>query len=137
MTSVKIISNPYDRKITYQRKNDTSGEWIPVDYANNPNSILLSSAMTDSFFPFNVDKIVDAVIEVYKDESGKVAIEFEGTDDEYHELELVCGDESHKDAVVLTKSDRYLENARDILPDIIDIFKNLNPLITETVQDRS
>lgn len=137
MTTVKIISNPYDKKITYQRKNETSGEWIDIDYDKNPNSVLLKDEFTKGFFPFIADKIVDAVVEEYKDENGQVAIEFAGTEDEYDELALVCKDESHKDSVTLTKTDQYLENARDILPDIIDIFKNLNPLISETVQDRS
>lgn len=137
MTAVKIISNPYKKNIAYERQNAFSKEWIPITEESNPNSSLVSYDLSHGFFPFYVDKIVDAIVSEYQDQDGKVTIEFQGTEDEYNELALVCGDDDHKDSVKLTKSDSYLENARDVLPDIIDIFKRLNPLISETVQDRT
>lgn len=137
MTTIKIISNPYDKQIKYQRLNNEINEWVDIDYDSNPNSSLLTEELTKGFFPFYVNKIVDTILEEYKDENGMVALTFEGTSDEYNELQLVCNDHEHINKTKLNTMDCYLENARDILPDIISIFKSLNPLISDTVNDRS
>ncbi len=55
MAKVKIISDPYNNKISYERMN-TAGEWEPVA---NSNSKLLSEKLTRCVFPFNVKEIVD------------------------------------------------------------------------------
>ena len=62
---------------------------------------------------------------------------FEGTDDEYHELESVCSDNEYSDKAKLSRSPICLENARDILHDVIDVFKELAPLVSESVSDKS
>ena len=65
------------------------------------------------------------IIGAYQAGSEKVNIVFEGTDDEYRELESICSGEDYAGKVALYKSSKYLENARDILPDVIDVFKEL------------
>lgn len=57
---------------------------------------------------------------------------FEGTGDEYKELQELCMDERYTNIVKLKKSELILENARDIFPDINEVFdKNLRPLIIQ------
>lgn len=136
MTTVKIISNPYEQKITYQ-KQKTDGSYQPIDYDNNPNSQLLKDDLCHGFFPFVAEKIMDAVIDEYQDENGQVQIVFEGATDEYRELSLICDGATYKNRVMLKRSGNYLENAGDILPEIITIFGKVKPLISGEIRDRS
>lgn len=129
MSKVKIVSNPYRKEISYYCWSAYSGDWKQITREENPNSGLISEDMTTFFFPFSVNRIVDEIIKEYKDEDGKVEILFEGTDDEFKDLSEVCNADEYKGIVNLVKSETYLENARDILPDIRDIFKNVKPLV--------
>ncbi len=129
MSKIKIISNPYQKKIEYQRWNESVGQWIAVDLENNENSRLLSDELTTTFFPFIVQKIVGVIVNEYQDDSGKIDIVFEGTEDEYKDLQEVCTADEYHDIAALFKGERCLENARDILPDIKNIFESIKPLI--------
>ncbi len=129
MSKIKIISNPYQKKMIYQRWNESAEQWITVDLENNENSRLLSDELTTTFFPFIVQKIVDVIVNEYQDDSGKIEIVFEGTDDEYKDLQEICAEDKYQCIVKLAKGERYLENARDILPDIKNIFESIKPLI--------
>ncbi|MDD6488251.1 MAG: dynamin family protein [Clostridia bacterium] len=132
MTTIKIISNPYQKKIGYQIWQESSSQWKDINYENNSNSKLLSSKMISSFFPFKVKTIIDTIIEEYHK---PIKIVFEGTEDEYKELQDICKEESYQE-ITLTKSNRQLANARDILPDINELFdEKLRPLIMKSVND--
>lgn len=50
---------------------------------------------------------------------------FEGTDDEFKELESVCQDEAYSGLLCPVAYVRYLRNARDILPDVKAIFDQM------------
>jgi hypothetical protein len=64
---------------------------------------------------------VDILIKEYAIKGELLPIVFEGTSDEYKELCSICEEEDYKNKVLLSKSDCYLENARDILPEINEI----------------
>ena len=139
MAKIKIISNPYIKQINYQKWNDdvVNGEsgWKPIDYTNNPSSKLISEDLTVSFFPFKANDIVDVIIEEFSD--GELEILFAGTDDEYNVLQSICESEKYCSIITLQRDSIVLENARDILPDIVDLFKEVSPLIAQSVRDRS
>ena len=137
MAKIKIISNPYQKTTLFQSWDDVANEWRMVDLNQNPNSQLLRNDLVTGFFPFKAKQILDIIICDYQAGDEKVDIVFEGTDDEYRELESICNDEIYAGRVILYKSGRYLENARDILPDVIDVFKELSPLVSESVSDKS
>ena len=136
MERIKIISDPYHKVTYFEKWQEGSETWHRIDLETDGNNPLLSEELTHGVFPFVVKKVVDAIIAVYRDAQGKIEIIFEGTDDEYKELELVCAEEEYADCISLIKSEKYLENARDILPDIIDVFNELTPLIAESVRDK-
>ena len=136
MATIKIISNPYQKKITFQRYNDYSNTWTDINIDNDSNSPLLRDNLVSSFFPFKVKDIVDEIIKAYHINNTVTNIVFEGTDDEYKELNELCCSEHYSDMVKLSKSDFYLENARDILHEINEVYdKNLRPLIMQSVTD--
>ena len=117
MKKIKIISNPYERRI--------SCEIFAEEGEENP----FKTEELSGFFPFQVKSIVDKMVDLAEEEP--VEIIFEGTEDEYRELEEVCRDEAYDGRIHAVRGERYLENARDILPDIISMFRKITPLISE------
>ncbi len=131
MARVKIISNPYENVITYKKYNANSGAWEEID----TNSDLWNEKYKTSVFPFVVKNIVDVIFEEFRSGNEQITIMFEGTDDEFKELESVCQDEAYSGLLRPVASVRYLRNARDILPDVKAIFDQMQPLISESVKD--
>jgi GTPase SAR1 family protein len=135
MSKIKIISNPYQKETIFQCFDENKNEWNDINSEGNSNSGLLQSGLRTGFFPFKAKQIIDTIITEYFTASSKVNIEFEGTDDEYKEFDEICSDEKICDKIELTRSSKVLENARDILPDVIKVFKKLQPLVAESVSD--
>lgn len=133
MAKVKIISNPYKKEIRYQRWDSEAKEWCNIDYDNNKNSQLLNRELVEGFFPFKAYKIVSAIIDEYGIADNLVDIYFEGSDDEFQELEAVCAIDAFKEKVIPIKADVYLANARDILPAVRKLFQDMSPLILQSV----
>ena len=136
MIKIKIQSNPYKKEISYAHWDERTDEWINIKEANADTSKLLCADFTKEFFPFKVKEILDEIIREYEDGSEKIAIVFEGTEDEYQELLLLSNRDLYTDRIYVTKSELYLENARDILPEIKDIFESLRMLISQSVSDQ-
>lgn len=132
MSTIKIISNPYAKEIKFQKYNSSDDSWQNIDYEHNENSKLLRQELIKGFFPFNVKEIVDTIIAEYGVPGEKTVIVFQGTADEYLELEEVCNDDAHKDLVTTSKEIIYLENARDILPLVRNLFSEMDPLIMKS-----
>lgn len=132
MSTIKIISNPYAKEIKFQKYNISDDSWQNIDFEHNENSKLLRQELIKGFFPFNVKEIVDIIIAEYGVPGEKTVITFQGTADEYRELEEVCNDDAHKDLVTTTKEIIYLENARDILPLVRNLFNEMDPLIMKS-----
>ncbi len=135
---VKIISNPYIKKTEYQKYDKTSGQWIAINYGNgsDDSSRLLSDTYTTGFFPFQAKKIIDIIAEDFENDSEQIEVIFEGTDDEYKELESVFSACEYNPPIALSRSDmRYLPNARDILPQVKDIFARIERIISDCVDE--
>lgn len=135
MPRIKIISNPYKKEVRYQKWSADQSQWLNIDYENNQNSSLLKSELTGGFFPFKVKKIVDILLEEYSagDSEESLEIVFEGSADEYAELEAVCADSTYSGSIKPYKSAVFLENARDILPEVRNLFKEMSDLILRSV----
>lgn len=103
MAKIKIISNPYKKNITYQCWNDDNEKWTDISVENNCNSRLINDKFTESFFPFKVKEIVDEIMEEYHIAGKETEIVFEGTEDEYKELQELCKDEKYINEIILSK----------------------------------
>ena len=136
MVKIKIISNPYQKVTVFQNWDEGTQQWRTIDAEHDGDSKLLCDELSVGFFPFKAKQIIDVIVSEYSVVGEKVEVVFEGTDDEYLELESICSQDDYPATIVLTKSSRYLENARDILPDVIDVFKELSPLVAESVSDK-
>lgn len=119
MSRIKITSNPYEKRISYARWDETVATWVDITYANNPNSRLVSTDLTEGFFPFITQEIADVIINEYQDGQGPIELVFQGTEDEYEDLRLICESAEYSEKVRCERGDQYLENARKVLPDIV------------------
>ena len=126
MTRFKIESNPYNRSILYYTFKESQKKWENVD-RDSINSKLRETDAEKIFLPFKVREIIDTIISEYYVGSEPIELIFEGTADEYDEVENVCNEECIKDKVHLCRSTRILENARDILEHTKEIFETVHP----------
>ena len=133
LSRIKIISNPYQRSTTFQ---SWKGEWEDLGKGNNPNSSLLSKQFAQGFFPFKVYEIVGQIIEEYGHEGEVTEIVFEGPDDEWKELSVACSAPGLDGQIVLTRGDRALANARDILPYVKTEFNSVYPIFANYLDGR-
>lgn len=129
-TRIKIISNPYNREISFQR---WDGEWVPITTGNEHGSELHDEGIATGFFPFKAEEVVRIILKEYQVGGQVVTLVFEGTDDEYEELCAICEMEDMASFVHVERSDRYLLNARDVLPEIVRVFQVVRPLVDESI----
>lgn len=132
MATIKIRSNPYERKIEYLSCKEQTGDWEEIQ-RSNPDSKLREDKSGKSFLPFKIKEIVDIILDEYYVGSDKVNIVFEGTQEEYEELEKICELPEISDKISLTKASVILENAKLILSDTKEIFKTVQPVIEKII----
>ncbi len=134
MTQIKIVSNPYNRSISYYSFKDFTQTWENIKQ-ESINSKLRENDEEKIFLPFKIKEIIDTIISEYYTGSEPIEIIFEGTADEYEEVENVCQEEEVSEKVHLSRSTKILENARDILEHAKDIFDTVQPIINSIVKD--
>lgn len=127
VTRIKIISNPYERLVSYQRWDEAEDVWRSISSDDNPHSYLHSESLTRGFFPYKAEEIVQHIVEDYRAGEQPIVLVFEGCDDEYEEMRVVCESGAIANAVRLERSPRYLRNARDILPEFQRAFEAVKP----------
>ena len=86
MAKIKIISNPYDREITYFSYNEASGEWIANDDVNQ-DGYLRSIENKRCFLPFKIKEIINLIVSEYGSSDEAIEIIFQGTNEEWNAIE--------------------------------------------------
>ena len=132
MNKIKVVSNPYEKTVTFSRYDLSSDNWVTINSDNNSNSKLVSAVFQRGFFPFKVYDILKEIENEYSVPDEKLELIFEGPNDEKQQLEEALKDERFSN-IILSSSTSYLENARDVLPEINRIFRNLEPLIIKNI----
>lgn len=51
MNKIKVVSNPYEKIVTFSRYDLSSESWITINSENNSNSKLVSAVFQRGFFP--------------------------------------------------------------------------------------
>lgn len=131
MTSIKIKSDPYRRMVDFYTFKASSNEWVGVNRLNSPDSRLITDNIRKNFFPYKIKEIVEIILDEYAVNGEKVKIVFSGTSDEFKELGDICN--TH-DEIELERDDELLENARDVLPQIVDIFDKVKPIVDSSIE---
>lgn len=57
MNKVKIISNPYEKKVLFERWNNQLNSWVTIDQESNSNSKLISNDFQTGFFRLKYMKL--------------------------------------------------------------------------------
>lgn len=137
MAKIKIISNPYKKEVLFQSKSEPIAEWVDIRNDGKQSSELLKEKYVSGFFPFKVKEIVDIIKKDYYSPDEKIEIYFQGTSEEFKELEDVCAEEVYQGQIIAKKIDVDLANACDILPKVRELFQEMSPLIVQSVsQDK-
>ena len=134
MTTIKIISNPYSRNLSYFIFHEQVGTWENITQ-ESINSRLRENDEEKIFLPFKAREIIDTIITEYYVGTDPIEIIFEGTTDEYDELVNVCNDDDVQAKIHLVRSPRVIENARDIKKHTKAIFATVHPIIQSIVKD--
>lgn len=132
--TIKIISNPYTREIKFLSYKEQSQQWEDIK-EGNVNSKLREDESGKNFLPFRIKEIIDTIISEYYTSGDKIYIQFEGTQDEYTEVENVCREEGIGDKIELSRTQTILENARVIFGSTKESFENVQPIIEKIVKD--
>lgn len=131
-TVIKVESNPYEERVRYYR---LDGGWHEITLATNPGSALHSEKLVHGFFPFKAEEIAKDIVDEFGS-GDKIKLVFEGSDDEWEELKAICDESDFANSLYAVRSERHLANARDVLPEIIEVFKEIKPLVDDSVSDR-
>ena len=134
MAKIKIVSNPYNREITYLRYHEADGKWLRIDETDT-NGYLRSIDYKKCFLPFKIKEIVDVIVSEYGSADEITELIFLGTAEEYEEVRKICSLPEYAGKVSLLAADGYLENARAILVDTKELFKTVQPIIKKIVRD--
>lgn len=136
MSKIKIISNPYKNEISFLSFNEGISDWEDIKTSSR-NSKLLEYNTEKCFLPFKSDEILKIIHDEYYVGKDKVTIIFEGSDDEYKELNYICTQGEYKDILDLKKSEAVLENGRDILAYTKENFNNVKPIIDKFLDNET
>ena len=134
MSRIKIVSNPYNREISYYIFDESSNCWEDIR-EKNQLSRLREDESERAFLPFKIKEIMDIVIKEYRARNESIDIVFEGTNDEYKELQDVCNTEYSNENINTSQSSRYLENARFIRNEARETFEKVEPIISKIIRD--
>ncbi len=140
MTGIKVVCDPYQESTQFfiRKSEEDSGVWEPITSENSPDSKLIRDKIVHGFFPFHAEDIVSTIYNEYRSSSGKIEIEFDGTDDDFRTMQVICSGDAFKDKVTLIHGQRRKESAKNCLPKINTIFReDIEPLIREGVTDES
>lgn len=130
---IKIVSNPYIEVVRFFRWEDG---WQEITTSTNPNSALHSTKIVNGFFPFKAEEIIEIIAKEFGG-GDKIELHFEGADDEWQELLAICTEGPRADTYEAIRDERYLSNARDVLPEIVEVFKEIQGLVDEAVSERT
>ena len=125
MKYIKIISNPYEKRIMFEQQHD-DGSWQEI--SNQNENELLQKRITTGFFPFVVEEIVSIIKVQYGND---VSLYFEGTDDDYNDLLSIC----KKNNIDVKRTNFILRSAENILNDVKSIYEESKGLINSISYD--
>lgn len=134
MKKIRVISNPYEEDIRFEYYDEKTESYSNIQ-SSEYSGDLISIDFKKGFFPFKAKQILDLIVEDFGLPNEDFEIEFQGTNDEFKELNAIYKGNDYKN-IILTRSHLYLENARDILPNVVNIFQKIYPLIDQTIVDK-
>ena len=76
MNKIKVVSNPYEKTVTFSRYDLSSDNWVTINSDNNSNSKLVSAVFNVAFFLFKVYDILKEIENEYSVPDEKLELNF-------------------------------------------------------------
>lgn len=124
------MSDPYKKNITFEYYEQEANESYEI---SDENSKLRKRKYQTGFLPFVAKEILEILLEEY---GNNIELEFEGTSEEFQELESLCLSDEYASKMQLSKGKLQLENAREVLPKIVKVYEKVLPLVESSVDDK-
>lgn len=132
MRNIKIISDPFHKQIVFQKQHPVTNQWENISFESNPDSRLVKKDLLEGVFLFQLQDIIETLLEEYDDGAG-IDLFFEGNSDEYQELAAFI-QTSYPSSIFLQPSSQVLQNAREILPSVLTIFEKTQCILPEELE---
>lgn len=129
MTKIRISCDPYKKETSFATYNAVEDEWVQINLNNNPNSKLLSSKYEQGFFPFVVGDIINDIKTEYGTKDEAIELYFEGTDEDYNDLEKVCTETEKTGELIICKGEKSLNSVDEVQEEIVSVFNDLRNII--------
>lgn len=129
MTKIRISCDPYKKETSFATYNAVEDEWVQINLNNNPNSKLLSSKYEQGFFPFVVGDIINDIKTEYGTKDEAIELYFEGTDEDYNDLEKVCTETEKTGELIICKGEKNLNSVDEVQEEIVSVFNDLRDII--------
>lgn len=127
---VKIRYNSYDKKIEYFWL-EQNNEWVQV----SEDSGLLKKDYTNVTIQYKLYDIINQINRKYNFGKRGLDIVFEGTKEDFDDVENVVKNYFDKDNIDCVKGNEELISAKDAMPKINNIFEGLNSVLSKYNDD--
>lgn len=129
---VKIICNPFEKKIEYRRWGIPEGEedyeWMEL---GSKSKLLIEKKFTHATIQHNAFEIIDEICEEYNRGNVGLDIVFEGTSLDYNDFCDIINQYYKDSDVHVVSGDLYIETPDVIMPKIQNIFMEMVQLFGE------
>lgn len=126
---IKIVCNPYYKRIKYLWLEE-NGVW--VDLCESEDSVLNADRFTvDASLSRNAFALLDVLSKNYYNKTVGLRIIFEGTEDDFTDLDVVRKSHFSNYDIELIKSSRKMKLAKDVMPEIESIFSEVENYFKE------
>lgn len=119
---VKIIYNPYEKAIEYQRWDDESEQWMGL---NNKSKLITNKEFINATIQHNACEIIEELSEEYNRGGIGLDILFEGTEEDYDDLKEVVEIFYSEKNIEIKWGEKYIDSAKTNMPKIKAIFSEL------------
>lgn len=126
---IKIVCNPYTKRIQYYWLEE-NGHW--VDLCESEDSVLNVDRFTvDASLSRNAFALLDVLSKNYYNKSVGLRIIFEGTEDDFTDLDVVRKSHFSNYDIELIKGSRRIKLPKDAMPEIESIFSEVEDYFKE------
>lgn len=126
---IKLVCNPYNKRIQYYWLEE-NGHW--VDLCESDDSVLNVDRFTvDASLSRNAFALLDVISKNYYNKSVGLRIIFEGTEDDFTDLDVVRKSHFSNYDIELIKGSRRIKLAKDAMPEIESIFSEVEDYFKE------
>lgn len=140
MNKVKIMYNPYENEIEYRKWNIESEEWQEL---GAKSELIRDTSLAKTNFQHAAEEILEHICKEYNHGNIGVEIIFEGTREDYLELNKLMENAYSEQNIECKEGALYLESSKEVMSKIQIEFEELhgkfnefnNPEIVELLED--